>query len=77
MWVTPSARGKGIGRALVRCIEEWAISRGCGVMVLEVSGDNAGATRLYASLGYAFNGKCVAVSNNTCGGCVQMGKVIE
>ncbi len=72
MWVMPDARGKGIGKELVRVVEEWARGRGCSTVLLEVSGDNPAATRLYERMGYSFNGTCVEVSNESCQGCLQM-----
>ncbi|WP_066559183.1 GNAT family N-acetyltransferase [Croceicoccus bisphenolivorans] len=51
--VLPSARGKGIGRALMRAIAEEAKKRGACKITLEVLSGNEGAKALYASEGYA------------------------
>ena len=52
--VTPSARGRGIARALVESVETAVAERGCNRMYLEVRDDNAVAVRLYQRLGYRF-----------------------
>lgn len=54
--VGPSARRRGIGRALVAaCIAEWRLRQGDSIM-LEVATDNAPARALYASLGLVEGG---------------------
>lgn len=54
MWVAPSARGRGVGKALVQCAIEWA--RGCGLafrrILLGVRTQNASAIALYTSCGF-------------------------
>ena len=50
--VVEAWRGRGIGRALIRHLEEWAAARGVARMVLNVSEANDGAIRLYRELGY-------------------------
>ena len=54
--VADTARGKGIGSALVACAERHAARRGCAELQLEVRPDNAGAQALYARRGYAGRG---------------------
>lgn len=51
--VLPTARGRGIGRALLAAVEEQARARGCGKLTLEVLDANARARGLYASFGFA------------------------
>jgi len=51
--VLPTARGQGIGRALLAAVEERARERGCGKLTLEVLDDNHRARTLYASFGFA------------------------
>ena len=54
MWVAPSARGRGLGKALVRCAIEWA--QDCGLdfkrILLGVRTSNAAAIALYTSCGF-------------------------
>jgi GNAT superfamily N-acetyltransferase len=51
--VAGDAEGRGIGRALMDAVEEWARSRGLARVSLETGAANAGARRFYAALGYA------------------------
>jgi len=50
--VAHTARGRGVGEALVRAVERAAQAHGCTRLRLEVRQDNAGAIRLYERLGY-------------------------
>jgi ribosomal protein S18 acetylase RimI-like enzyme len=53
--VDPAVQGRGIGRALVRDVEEKLIARGGRLLVVETSSrpDYAGTRRFYARSGYA------------------------
>lgn len=57
MWVTPAARGQGVGDALVREIERWARSVGVRALRLDVADGNHSAARLYQRNGYAYTGE--------------------
>jgi ribosomal-protein-alanine acetyltransferase len=50
--VAPSARGRGVGPALLAGAEEAALDRGCVWMRLEVRPDNAAAVARYQKAGY-------------------------
>ena len=50
--VHPAARGQGIGRALLRAVEEIAIERGCSSIRLEVGTENHGAIAMYREEGF-------------------------
>ena len=50
--VVPSHRGKGIAKALMALITDWANTQGSTAMMLEVKADNSDAIGLYESLGY-------------------------
>lgn len=50
--VLPAHRGKGVGRQLLRAVEETARSTDCCKLTLEVRKDNPGAAGLYHSEGY-------------------------
>lgn len=51
--VVAEHRGKGIARALMQLITEWARSRKASAMMLEVKTDNLEAIGLYEDLGYS------------------------
>ena len=51
--VVPEQRGKGIAKALMALITDWATAQGSTAMMLEVKVDNAAAIGLYESLGYS------------------------
>ena len=51
--VVPSHRGKGIAKALIALITDWAKEQGSTAMMLEVKTDNIEAIGLYESLGYS------------------------
>ena len=51
--VVPEHRGKGIAKALMALITEWAKAQGTTAMMLEVKIDNSEAIGLYESLGYS------------------------
>lgn len=57
MWVAPSARGAGIGRALVGEIVRWARSDAFSVLRLLVTGSNDPAVRLYLRCGFSDEGR--------------------
>jgi ribosomal protein S18 acetylase RimI-like enzyme len=52
IYVEEHARGRGLGRELVEAAFERARERGCRRMELDVNEANAGAVRLYESLGF-------------------------
>ena len=51
--VVPEHRGKGISKALMALITNWAKEQGTTAMMLEVKTDNLEAIGLYESLGYS------------------------
>ena len=51
--VVPDHRGKGIAKALMALITDWAKEQGSTAMMLEVKTDNSEAIGLYESLGYS------------------------
>jgi ribosomal protein S18 acetylase RimI-like enzyme len=57
MWVRPSARGLGVGEALVEAAAAWAKARGFGVLSLWVTASNAPAVRLYERCGFSRTGE--------------------
>lgn len=57
--IAPSARGRGIARALVRSVETAALQRSRRRIYLEVRADNAAAIGLYEKIGYRIVGRLV------------------
>lgn len=55
--VIPQARGRGIGRKLVKAAEIEAAARGAEIIFLEVAEDNDDAIALYKHAGYRSIGK--------------------
>jgi ribosomal-protein-alanine N-acetyltransferase len=51
--VVPEHRGKGVAKALMALITNWAKEQGTTAMMLEVKTDNLEAIGLYESLGYS------------------------
>lgn len=57
MWVSPAARGNGVGRALVDAVTSWARSRGHGELHLWVTESNSHARKLYERGGFIATGE--------------------
>jgi ribosomal protein S18 acetylase RimI-like enzyme len=57
MWVSPAARGRGVGDHLVRAVEDWARQAGARVLKLAVAEGNDGAIALYRRCGFADTGE--------------------
>jgi GNAT superfamily N-acetyltransferase len=56
MYVLPDARGRGLGRALVAAVEDWARREGHPRVFLNVMDGNDAARALYESCGYRSTG---------------------
>ena len=56
MWVAPSARGEGVGDALVGEVVRWARAAGAEVLALDVVESNAAAIALYERHGFVLVG---------------------
>ena len=63
--VSPEARRRGIGAALMQCVERELVARGCAKINLQVLASNAGTVEFYKKLGYAVEER------------VSMGKVVR
>lgn len=61
MWVTPEARGSGIGRRLLIEIIQWAKGVGMRTLKLGVTSINTAAVRLYESVGFIPEGELEAL----------------
>lgn len=56
MWVAPTHRRSGVGRALVCAVVDWARTKEAGIVHLTVTCNNDTATMFYPSLGFSFTG---------------------
>lgn len=56
LYVSPAARGRGVGRALVAAVLDEARARGLGQVQLGVATGNAPALALYRAMGFAVFG---------------------
>lgn len=56
MWVSPSARGRGAGDALIAAVIDWSRSISARRVLLDVADDNAPAVALYARHGFTPTG---------------------
>lgn len=57
LWVSASARGRGVGEALVSALQADARSRGLSRLVLDMAHVNHAAIRLYERMGFAPTGR--------------------
>jgi predicted N-acetyltransferase YhbS len=57
MWVRPSARGHGVGEALIGATADWAKARGYASLLLWVTESNTPARKLYDRCGFALTGQ--------------------
>ncbi len=57
MWVSPAARGRGVGDQLVRAVERWARQVHAEVLQLAVAQGNDNAEALYRRNGFRETGK--------------------
>ena len=55
--VAPTARGQGVGRALVAAAEAWARTAGCSRLTVTSAEHRAGAHAFYPQLGLAYTGR--------------------
>jgi len=61
MWVAPTARGRGLGGALISAVTNWAIAQGLSRLVLDVADINAPAIVLYKRKGFVATGETGAL----------------
>jgi len=57
MWVSPTARGHGVGDRLVQAVARWARQAGAGVLRLAVVPGNENAVALYRRNGFRLTGE--------------------
>jgi GNAT superfamily N-acetyltransferase len=59
MWVAPTSRGRGVGRALVEAVVGWATGERKAWLTLHVVEGNGPALALYEKCGFALTGERV------------------
>ena len=64
MWVAPSHRRSGVGRALVHAILDWARSKDARAVSLMVTSSNDTAVTFYRSIGFSFTGNTEPYPND-------------
>ena len=52
LFVSPQARGMGVGAALLEFAQDWSAAEGLGYLMLETAKSNTTAQRLYESQGW-------------------------
>ncbi len=52
IFLSPELRGKGLGKELMECAEQWCLDKGMLTMQMSVGAANARALDLYGSFGY-------------------------
>jgi len=57
MWVSPTARGRGVGDALLCEVERWGESVGAHALRLDIADGNGAAALLYRRNGFSFTGE--------------------
>ena len=57
MWVSPTARGRGVGDRLIEEVERWAREHGARTLRLSVMPDNSRAAVLYERHGFTDTGE--------------------
>ena len=60
--VSPDARGRGIGRALVEAARNWAIERGCDRLMVTSAEHRADAHAFYTAVGMPCTGRRFAIT---------------
>ena len=65
MWVSPSARGHGLGKLLLDRIVSWAKASGLNALILSVTTTNRVAKNLYKSAGFVETGKLEGLRNSS------------
>jgi GNAT superfamily N-acetyltransferase len=64
MWVDRAVRGRGIARALVLAVVDWAAADGASAVTLWVVDDNLTALGLYRGLGFTPTGRTMALPSD-------------
>jgi len=65
MWVSPEARGEGLGEQLVNAVIDWARETGHARLKLWVTVGNGSAERLYQRCGFIDTGEIEPIDNGS------------
>jgi GNAT superfamily N-acetyltransferase len=65
MWVSPTARGRGVGEALVAAVTDWAKTRDYAAVHLWVTRENVSARALYERCGFIPTGEHQPLPSDT------------
>jgi GNAT superfamily N-acetyltransferase len=76
MWTAPDARRRGVGRALVQAVLDWADANGDEV-ALWVTRGNDGAHALYERMGFVDTGEHQALPSDPCKDEVRMRRAVS
>jgi GNAT superfamily N-acetyltransferase len=76
MYVRPSARGRGVGEALVATVVDWASTMNATTVHLWVTETNASARALYERCGFALTGEQQALPSDPSLGEVAMSRTL-
>jgi GNAT superfamily N-acetyltransferase len=76
MYVRPSARGRGVGEALVATVVDWANTMNATTVHLWVTETNAPARALYERCGFALTGEQQALPSDPSLGEVAMSRTL-
>jgi GNAT superfamily N-acetyltransferase len=76
MYVRPSARGRGVGEALVATVVDWACTMNATTVHLWVTETNAPARALYERCGFALTGEQQALPSDPSLGEVAMSRTL-
>jgi len=66
MWTAPHARRRGVGRALVQAVIDWAVATAATSVQLWVTRGNDAAQSLYAELGFRETGEFQPLPSDPC-----------
>jgi|CZKL01.1.fsa_nt_gi GNAT superfamily N-acetyltransferase len=64
MWVDPSWRRSGVGRALIHALRDWAVTCGHSALALMVTSVNTSAIRFYERIGFQMSGRTEPYPND-------------
>jgi GNAT superfamily N-acetyltransferase len=64
MWVSPAARGQGVGDQLVQAVAQWARQQGAAALRLTVAEGNETAAAVYLRNGFADAGEVTGTPND-------------